>query len=145
MKNKNPVSKNMKRYCKECGVRIGKGKSFCQKCRRETTRYKRHCKQCGVEVGKGKSFCLKCRPKALSVSQLQENKSRKVREFQGRWAIVPKRISEGKILNEIARELNLSRQRISQIVKKLGLSEKYREQRFPNVKSIVGSSALKPF
>ena len=144
-KQKKTASKNMKRYCKECGVKIGKGKSFCQKCRRETTRYKRHCKQCGAEVGKGKSFCQKCRPKNLSISQLQENKSRKVREFQGRWAIVPKRISEGKILNEIARELKLSRQRIRQIVKKLGLSEKYREQRFPNVKNIVGSSVLRPF
>ncbi len=100
---------------------------------------KRHCKECGTEVGKGKSFCQKCRPKTLSISHHQENKSRQEQEFQNRWAIVPKRIAEGKILNEIARELNLSRQRISQIVKKLGLSKKYREQRFSNVKNMIGS------
>ena len=126
----------MKRYCKACDVEIGKGKSFCQKCRLATTRYKRHCKECGAEVGKGKSFCKDCRPKTktLSISQLQENKSRRVQEYQDRWAIIPKRIAEGKILNKIAQELNLSRQRISQLVKQLGLSEKYRAQRFPNVK-----------
>ena len=135
MKNKNTVKENMKRYCKACGVEVGKGKSFCQKCRIATTRYKRHCKECGVEVGKGKSFCKDCgtKNKPLSISQLQENKSRRVQEFQNRWVIIPKRIAEGKILIEIARELNLSRQRISQIVKKLGLNGKYREQRFPNV------------
>ena len=97
---------------------------------------KRYCKACDVEVGKGKSFCKDCgtKTKTLSLSQLQENKSRRVQEFQDRWAIIPKRIADGKILTEIARELNLSRQRISQLVKQLGLSEKYRAQRFPNVK-----------
>ena len=49
-------------------------------------------------------------------------------EFQDKWAIIPKRIDEGKKLIEIARELNLSRQRISQVVQKLGLSSKYREK-----------------
>ena len=29
MKNKNTVRENMKRYCKACGIEIGKGKSFC--------------------------------------------------------------------------------------------------------------------
>ena len=56
-----------------------------------------------------------------------------MQEFQDRWAIIPKRIAEGKILAEIARELNLSRQRISQLAKQLGLSEKYRERWFSNV------------
>ena len=133
IKNKNKASKNMKRYCKECGIEVGKGKSFCPKCRLGSTRHKRHCKQCGVEVGKGKSFCIDCRCKTVSKSQLQENKNRRMQEFQDRWAIIPKRIAEGKILNEISRELKLSRQRISQLVKQLGLSEKYRERRFPNV------------
>jgi DNA-binding NarL/FixJ family response regulator len=98
---------------------------------------KRHCKQCGVEIGKGKSFCKECRPKTASTSNRQENKNRQEKKFQDRWAIIPKRIGEGRILNEIARELHLSRQRISQIVKKLGLSQKYREQRFPNLKNII--------
>ena len=105
---------------------------------------KRYCKACDVEVGKGKSFCKDCgtKTKTLSLSQLQENKSRRVQEFQDRWAIIPKRIADGKILTEIARELNLSRQRISQIVKKLGLNEKYREQRFPNVTDRFPSLSL---
>ena len=89
---------------------------------------KRYCKQCGAKVGKGKSFCQKCRPRTLSISQRQENKSRIAQEFKDKWAIIPKRITEGKMLIEIARELNLSRQRISQVVQKLGLSEKYREK-----------------
>ena len=106
---------------------------------------KRHCKQCGTEVGKGKSFCQDCRPKTVSIFNRQENKIRQDQKYKDRWAIIPRRIGEGKILNEIARELNLSRQRISQIVKRLGLSEKYREQRFPNIKNIVDYSPLKTF
>ena len=50
------------RYCKTCGVEVGKGKSYCSPCmdERENPTIKRFCKDCGIVVGKGKSYCSSC-------------------------------------------------------------------------------------
>jgi len=69
----------MKRYCKECGTPVGKGKSYCEFDLRQTrlkygklwrsknpnyhSEYdakrtpQKHCNDCGVEVPKGKQYC----------------------------------------------------------------------------------------
>ena len=53
------------RYCKTCGVEVGKGKSYCSPCmdERQNSTIKRFCKECGIKVGKGKSYCSPCKEK----------------------------------------------------------------------------------
>ena len=68
------IPKKKIRYCKECGVKVGKKKQFCDDClikrrkrqsERDYEKYRkslppRKCKECGIEVSKGKSYCPTC-------------------------------------------------------------------------------------
>jgi hypothetical protein len=69
------------RYCKTCGVDVGKGKSYCSPCmdERQNPTIKRFCKMCDVEVGKGKSYCSPCVGKKIkkreSVNKRKRNET----------------------------------------------------------------------
>jgi hypothetical protein len=78
------------RFCKECGIKVGKGKSYCLDCKKERIkekdrkyreterckkyqkeyhkewRPKRYCERCNVEIGKGKSFCMDCKKEKVT-------------------------------------------------------------------------------
>ena len=82
------IPKKQQRYCKECGIEVGKRKSYCSPClyERHNPIIKRTCKTCGVEVGKWKSYCSNCKTERNKTSikkTIINNRKYKICGFEG--------------------------------------------------------------
>ena len=70
------IPKKQQRYCKECGIEVGKRKSYCSPClyERHNPIIKRTCRTCSVEVDKGFTYCSSC---GLERKRIQMRMSRR--------------------------------------------------------------------
>jgi hypothetical protein len=60
-KNKNSNRKTKERFCKKCGILVGKGKSICPSCLvRPDGLVKKICELCGVEIPGTRHYCISC-------------------------------------------------------------------------------------